>query len=81
MASEALLPILRDAAGLRVTVHETVSRGHAERLVKALDLTDVDMLAFVGGDGTVFEGLQVGAAEPLMVGAFVCCPPQPYPSS
>ena len=66
MVSEDLLPILRDAAGLRVTVHETRGRGHACNVVAGLDLADVDMVVYVGGDGTVFEGLQVGVMQRLL---------------
>ena len=59
MVSETLLPILRDAAGLKVTVHETLRRGHASDVVSGLDLSGVDLVVYVGGDGTVYEGLQV----------------------
>jgi diacylglycerol kinase family enzyme len=51
--------MLRDAAGMNVTVHKTRSPGHATSVIASLDLDAVDMLVFVGGDGTVFEGLQV----------------------
>ena len=59
MVSETLLPILRDGAGLKVTVHETKRRGHAAEVVSDLDLSRVDLVVYVGGDGTVYEGLQV----------------------
>ena len=59
MVTETLLPMLRDAAGLRVTVHETRHRGDATGILGSMDLVDVDMVVYVGGDGTVYEGLQV----------------------
>ena len=52
-----LLPMLRDAGGLRVTVHMTDRRGHATDIVRGLDLSAVDLLAYVGGDGSIFEGV------------------------
>ena len=51
-------PILA-AAGLDVVVVETVQRGHAGKLAAALDLRQCDLLVLVGGDGTVFDALQV----------------------
>ena len=51
-------PILA-AAGLDVTAVETVRRGHAGKLAVALDLRQCDLLVLVGGDGTVFDALQV----------------------
>ncbi len=32
---------------------------HAAELVAALDLSSTDLLMYVGGDGTIYEGLQV----------------------
>ncbi|GAX83006.1 hypothetical protein CEUSTIGMA_g10433.t1 [Chlamydomonas eustigma] len=58
IVTETLVPMLRDAAGMHVTLHETQSPGHATSVISGLDLEHVDMLVFVGGDGTVFEGLQ-----------------------
>jgi len=58
LLDETLLPILRDAAGLRVTVHKTRSRGHATRIIQSMDFSDVDLMVYVGGDGTVYEGVQ-----------------------
>jgi|LauGreStaDraftv2_3_1035109.scaffolds.fasta_scaffold111286_2 sphingosine kinase len=59
VVSETLLPILREGAGLEVTVHETKRRGHAAEVVSGLDLSTTDLIVLVGGDGTVYEGLQV----------------------
>ncbi|KAG2453421.1 hypothetical protein HYH02_001644 [Chlamydomonas schloesseri] len=72
-----VLPLLRDVAGLRVTVHVTQARMHAAELVRGLSLScssssaeaggagsgpgaspPVDLIMFVGGDGTLYEGLQ-----------------------
>ncbi|KAG2438711.1 hypothetical protein HXX76_005257 [Chlamydomonas incerta] len=82
-----VLPLLRDVAGLRVTVHVTQARMHAAELVRDLNLScssaaaegatapggnapgtaagagsgatpPVDLIMFVGGDGTLYEGLQ-----------------------
>ncbi|KAG2498809.1 hypothetical protein HYH03_003003 [Edaphochlamys debaryana] len=76
-----LLPLLRDVAGLRVTVMKTRAPMHAAELVRDLTLNvppaeaaaagaaaaggqgaegaeGVDAIVFVGGDGTLYEGLQ-----------------------
>lgn len=47
------------AAGLIVTVRETQRAGHATEIVRSLQLDQCDALITVGGDGTVFEALQV----------------------
>ena len=47
------------AAGLSVTVTETQRAGHATEMVQSLKLDCCDALITVGGDGTVFEALQV----------------------
>jgi len=47
------------AAGLSLSVWETDRPGHASEMVKGLDLAACDALVTVGGDGTVFEALQV----------------------
>lgn len=47
------------AAGLRMTVKETQRAGHATEMVRGLELDQCDALITVGGDGTVFEALQV----------------------
>lgn len=47
------------AAGLSVTVRETQRAGHATEIVRSLQLDQCDALVTVGGDGTVFEALQV----------------------
>ena len=54
-------PVLA-AAGLAVSVVETVRRGHAGKLAAALNLRQCDTLVLVGGDGTVFDALQVPRA-------------------
>ncbi|KAL6753666.1 ATP-NAD kinase-like domain-containing protein [Haematococcus lacustris] len=56
--SRQVLPVLRDAAGLVLEVHTTRHRGHATEIVARLDLQQVDLILYVGGDGTVFEGMQ-----------------------
>lgn len=61
IVNSTLLPMLRDAGGLHVNVHQTKAPGDAEQLLSTLDLESVDMVVYVGGDGTVFEGLQVCA--------------------
>lgn len=50
------------AAGLVLTVKKTDRAGHATEMVKELDLAACDALVTVGGDGTVFEALQVSTA-------------------
>lgn len=54
-----VLPILEAAAGMTVVVYTTRCPGHAGELVHDADLSAVDLLVFVGGDGSVYEGLQV----------------------
>lgn len=57
--SKQVLPLLRDVAGLSVEVHATASKHHATQIVRDLSNIDkVDAILYVGGDGTVFEGLQ-----------------------
>jgi len=56
--NNTLLPALRGAAGMVVVVHSTQYPGHAKRIVEELAVYDVDLLVFVGGDGTVYEGIQ-----------------------
>ncbi len=41
MLSGVVLPMLRDAAGLRVDVHVTEGKAHASFIVRDLDLSDV----------------------------------------
>lgn len=55
-----MAPILA-AAGFEVTAHETRARGHATQIVAAEDLSTYEAVVAVGGDGTVFEVLQVRA--------------------
>ena len=50
------------AAGLQLTVKETERAGHATEMVQELAISSCDALLTVGGDGTVFEALQVIAA-------------------
>ena len=56
--SHSIQTILK-AAGLSVTVRETQRAGHATEIVRSLQLDQCDALITVGGDGTVFEALQV----------------------
>ena len=56
--STAVQTILQ-AAGLDVTVKETEHPGHATDIVRQLALDSCDAVVAVGGDGTVFEALQV----------------------
>lgn len=48
-----------EAGGLLCTVHDTSHRGHATEIVKGLQPAACDAIVGVGGDGTVFEILQV----------------------
>eukprot|EP00878_Enallax_costatus_P029883 GHUV01032449.1.p1 GENE.GHUV01032449.1~~GHUV01032449.1.p1 ORF type:complete len:254 (+),score=58.01 GHUV01032449.1:465-1226(+) len=54
-------PVLEGAAGMSLTSLVTQHPGHATQLLHELNLAAVDLLVFVGGDGTVYEGLQVGS--------------------
>ena len=56
--SHSIQTILK-AAGLSVVVKETQRAGHATEIVRSLQLDQCDALITVGGDGTVFEALQV----------------------
>lgn len=47
------------AAGLELTVKETQHRGHATDIVRQVPVGSCDAVITVGGDGTVFEALQV----------------------
>ena len=42
-------------AGIVSILKETTHAGHAEEIVQAADLSDVDMLVSIGGDGTCHE--------------------------
>lgn len=53
-----VLPVLRDAAGMAVTVVRTEGPGHAVSLVEGLDVATHDVIVVVGGDGSVHEVLQ-----------------------
>jgi diacylglycerol kinase family enzyme len=48
-----------EAAGLQHTLHVTQRAGHATQLLAGLDLQGLSAVVFMGGDGTVHEGLQV----------------------
>lgn len=52
-------PVLENAAGMTLTAVLTRHPRHATEITRELDLSTQDILVFVGGDGTVFEGLQV----------------------
>lgn len=47
------------AAGFSMSVKETQRAGHATEMVQGLHLGHCDALITVGGDGTLFEALQV----------------------
>ena len=47
-----------EAAGVQHTLHITQRAGHASEIVAGLDLSSVDALVFMGGDGTAHEALQ-----------------------
>lgn len=51
-------PIL-EAAGFHLDVRETKGPGHATDIVKEAELQIFDAVVAVGGDGTIFEILQV----------------------
>jgi hypothetical protein len=55
-----LRPVLEQAAGMQLTVVQTQHEGHAADITLALELDSTDMLVVVGGDGTLFEAMQVG---------------------
>ena len=56
------------AAGLQLTVKETERAGHATDIVRALTPGSCDAIVTVGGDGTVFEALQVTQHPALQSG-------------
>lgn len=49
-----------EAAGVQHELHVTQRPRHATDILAGLDLQGVDAVVFMGGDGTVHEGLQVG---------------------
>jgi diacylglycerol kinase family enzyme len=59
--SKVLRPILEDAAGMEVTAVQLQRPEHATELAAQLDLSSTDTLMCLGGDGTLWEALQVGA--------------------
>jgi hypothetical protein len=56
---------------MQVTVLQLERPLHAKELVQQLDLGSTDLLACVGGDGTIWEALQVG---PRAAAAAAACP-------
>ena len=56
--SKHVRPIL-EAAGFHLDFRETKGPGHATEIVKEAHLETVDAVVAVGGDGTIFEILQV----------------------
>ena len=56
--SKHVRPIL-EAAGFHLDFRETKGPGHATEIVKDAHLETVDAVVAVGGDGTIFEILQV----------------------
>lgn len=87
---QQVLPVLQDAAGMSVHTLVTAGPGAATQMAAQLDLSAVDLLLFVGGDGTVYEGLQVSSLSraPQQLVGLGCLPglqvyqqqraPQPY---
>ena len=49
-----VLPIFQ-SAGVNVTISETTRAGHAISLVREIDLSDLDGIVVIGGDGTLNE--------------------------
>jgi len=68
-----------EAAGLAVVQMVTEYSGHATEIVANLDLESTDVLAVVGGDGTMFEALAVRPSS--TVTAPVCGALRPCPRS
>ncbi len=64
-------PIL-EAAGFHLDVRETQGPGHATDIVKEAELQIFDAVVAVGGDGTIFEILQVREKELALVGRGCC---------
>ncbi len=58
MYRQTVEPILA-AAGFEVVAHETEWRGHATQIVAGEAVGTYEAVVAVGGDGTVFEVLQV----------------------
>ena len=58
MYRQTVEPILA-AAGFEVVAHETRWRGHASEIVAGEAVGAYEAVVAVGGDGTVFEVLQV----------------------
>ena len=48
-----------EAAGFQLDVRETQGPGHATEIVREVQLEVFDAVVAVGGDGTIFEILQV----------------------
>eukprot|EP00325_Prymnesiales_sp_UTEX-LB-985_P002605 CAMPEP_0174698936 /NCGR_PEP_ID=MMETSP1094-20130205/4377_1 /TAXON_ID=156173 /ORGANISM="Chrysochromulina brevifilum, Strain UTEX LB 985" /LENGTH=357 /DNA_ID=CAMNT_0015896183 /DNA_START=113 /DNA_END=1186 /DNA_ORIENTATION=- len=51
LADEIVLPTLEEA-GIKVTVHKTTHAGHEAEMGQSLDLSEVDAILAMGGDGT-----------------------------
>ena len=71
---EVVRPILA-AAGLQVLEHTTTHAGHATAIVQELELSGLRAVVMVGGDGTVWEALQV---DPLLHSACSLTPCQVF---
>lgn len=69
MFDRQVLPVLQDAAGMTVDSIVTSGPGAATEVMAQLDLTAVDLVVFVGGDGTVYEGLQVSSPQLISTAA------------
>jgi diacylglycerol kinase (ATP) len=50
--------------GITVTEHLTLHEGHCETLVRELDVTGVDAIAVMGGDGTLREAVSAFQGRP-----------------
>lgn len=58
MFEKVLRPVLEDACGIRLDAHYSRHPGHIVQLLSEFTLPSYNGIIFVGGDGTVHEGLQ-----------------------
>lgn len=58
-----IMPVF-DRAGIKLQILETESQGHARTMAEALDLTGIDGLCAIGGDGTLHEIVNGMLARP-----------------
>jgi len=71
-------PFIRNVMGWKVDVHTTEHKGHAEEIIKGLDLNTYTMIGFIGGDGTIHEAIQ-GLLKRTDWNQFVDIPLVPIP--